>query len=166
MAIKKVKQPFPKYDMETAYRAVATTLSFIINTRESFAIRELDIRGENLDFAYCFPDDPKQSESRDVLAVLCELMGTIAGHALYLGEIISSGELGVDDSECIEHLDEQARILINLCKNEYNGFFREMVQRLSKHGRLCGNCIEDIFLKHYDGVVREATDIEYRKYRR
>lgn len=163
MKNKKTKQPISKYDIETAYRAAATTLSFIINTRESFAIRELDIRGEDLDFAYCYPNDPKKSESRDELAVLCEIMGTIAGHALYTGEIFSIKDFGFDKRECIEHLDKQAKILIDLCRNQYNGFFQNMVRRLSRHGRLCGNCIEDIFLKHFKGKIAGKIDVEYRK---
>lgn len=157
------QKPNPKYDMETAYVAAATIVSLIVSTREAFVIREFDIRNDKFEFEYCFPDNPEGNDTRRDLAYLCEILGEIAGHALFSGEILGSEVFGFDDQECIDHMDNQAKILIDLCQNKHANFFQDLVQQLSKHGWLCGDRIEESFLKHFEGEIGEAIDVEFRK---
>lgn len=160
MTNKKQPKPKPKYNMDAAYQAAATALSFIISTRESFVIRQFNIRGD-ISFDYCFPTGLENSEDREGIAFVCDIVGTIAGHALYCGEILSAESLGIDDVELREDLDHQAKIFLGFCQGEYSGFIEEMAEKMSQCGRLCGHQIENIFLKHFNGKVEER-DVEYK----
>lgn len=162
MANRKFNQPISRYDTETAYQAAATTLSFILCTGESFVIRDFDIRDDKFEFEYCYPAEQEDADTREVTAFLCELAGYLAGHALFTEEILSSEKYGIDEPDLTEHFDNQIKILIDLCQNEFSGFFQEMVKVLSKCGRLRGNRIERIFLKNFDGVLGEDVDVEFR----
>lgn len=160
MKDKQIK-PRPKYDMDSAYQAAAAALSMIISTRETFVIRQFNIRGGKFDFDYCFPVETDDDEKREIMAYLCEIVGTIAGHALYCGEILSAESLGIEDVEFREHLDYQAKVLLGFCQNEYSGCIQEMAKSMSHCGRLFGHQIENIFLKHFHGKVEER-EVEYR----
>ena len=160
MTKKKQPKPKPKYDMDSAYQAAATALFLIISTRESFVIRQFNIR-DDISFNYCFPKGLENDEDRDCIAFISDIVGTIAGHALYCGEILTAESLGIDDVEFRELLDYQAKVLLGFCQGEYSGFIQEMAKRMSECGRLCGHQIENLFLKHFDGKVEERA-VEYR----
>lgn len=162
MKDKTTKHPSLKYDIETAYQAAATMLSFILCTGESFVIRDFDIRDDKFEFEYCYPAEQEDADTREVTAFLCELAGYLAGHALYTGEILSSKKYGIDEPDLTEHFDNQVKILIDLCQNEFSGFFQEMLRALSKCGRQRGDRIERIFLKNFDGELGEDVDVEFR----
>lgn len=163
MTHKKTKQSYSRYDMESVYQATATTLAFILSTGESFVIRDIDIRDDGYECEYCYPAENEDADKREFISFLCRLSGEIAGHALYSGEILSSEEFGIDEPDLTEHFDNQVKILIDLCQNEFSGFFQEMVRTLSKCGRLRGDRIERIFLKHFDGELGEEVDVEFRR---
>lgn len=160
MKKKKQSKLKPKYDMDSAYQAAATTLSFIISTRESFVIRQFNIRGD-IRFDYCIPQGLEKEEDRESMAFICDIVGTIAGHALYCGEILSAESLGIEDVEFREYLDCQAKVLLGSCQDKCCGFIQEMAKRMSECGRLCGHQIERIFLKHFNGKVMKR-DVEYK----
>lgn len=162
MKNKKTKHPVSRYNMETAFQAAATALSFILNTGESFVIRDFDIRDDKFEFEYCYPAEQEDADDRKIIAFLSELAGYIAGHALYIGEILSSEKFGIDEPDS-KHFDNQIKILIDLCQNEFSGFFQEMTRKLSKCGMLSGNQIERIFLKNFDGEFGEEVDVEFRR---